>query len=135
MPPPTASSAVATGPGVGVLPYGSLMVCGRTLDRCIFCDGQPTTEEHLVADWVLRAFARTKKPQFSLAGTMVTPDQMRLEAAEPISTARVVCKPCNNGWMSRIDSAAAQVLKPLVQGKTSVDLANGAQRAVAGWIF
>jgi hypothetical protein len=111
------------------------MVCGRTLDRCIFCEGHPTTEEHVVADWVLRAFARTKKPQFGLAGTMVAPGQMRLEAAEPISTARVVCQPCNNGWMSRIDNAAARVLRPLVQGKAVVDLASGAQRAVAGWIF
>jgi hypothetical protein len=111
------------------------MACGRTLERCIFCGGSPTTEEHLVADWVLRAFARSKKPQFALAGTIVAPGQMRLEAAEPVSTAQVVCARCNNGWMSRIDNAAAQVLRPLVQGQTAVDLVAGAQQAVAGWIF
>lgn len=88
-----------------------------------------------MADWVLRAFARSKKPQFALAGTIVAPGQMRLEAAEPVSTAQVVCARCNNGWMSRIDNAAAQVLRPLVQGQTAVDLVAGAQQAVAGWIF
>lgn len=111
------------------------MACGRALERCIFCDGSPTTEEDLVADWVLRAFARSKKPQFALAGTIVAPSQMRLEAAEPVSTAQVVCQPCNNGWMSRIDNAAAEVLRPLVQGQTAVDLGARAQRAIAGWIF
>lgn len=112
-----------------------MMACGRVLERCIFCGGHPTTEEHIVADWVLRAFARAKKPNFGLAGTFVAPGQMRLEAAEPISTAQVVCKACNNGWMSQIDNAASQVLKPLVQGNDTADLGTSAQSAVASWIF
>jgi hypothetical protein len=111
------------------------VACGCVLDRCIFCGGHPTTEEHLVADWVLRAFARSRHPHRGIAGTFVGPDSMRIEAEEPISTAQIVCQPCNNGWMAKIDNAAAQVLRPLVQQKKTAELTPEGQRAVAGWIF
>lgn len=105
------------------------------LDGCIFCGGADMSEEHLVADWVTRAFMRSRKPRSDFSGAFVAPNQMRLSREEPISAAKVVCTECNNTWMSRIDDDAAQVLKPLVRGKSEVRLTPPAQQAVAAWLF
>jgi len=93
------------------------------------------TEEHIVADWVLRAFLRTKKARSDFSGRFVGANQMRIDTGEPIDTAKVVCRPCNNEWLSLIDEAAADALKPLIQGRTQVALNADAQTAVAAWIF
>lgn len=102
---------------------------------CIFCGSDDMSEEHLIADWVFRAFARSRRPGPLFKGVMAAENELRLESGEPILTARVVCKTCNNGWMSGIDRAAAEALKPLIQGRTKVTLTHGAQAAVAAWAF
>jgi hypothetical protein len=111
------------------------MTCGRVLDNCIFCGAAETTEEHIVADWVLRAFLKSKKAETGFSGSHVDGDEWRLTAGEAVTTAKVVCQPCNNGWLSRLDEAAADALKPLVHGQTSVALNADAQSAVSAWIF
>lgn len=94
----------------------------RELDECIFCGDSDMTEEHLIAAWVLRAFHRQRKPDAGLSGSFVGPGQMRLSPDEPISTAKVVCRSCNNEWLSVVDNAAADVLKPLIRGDATVTL-------------
>jgi hypothetical protein len=111
------------------------MTCGRVLERCIFCDSTDMTEEHIVADWVLRAFMRTKKPDPGFAGTFVDEHEIVVSPGEAISTAKVVCRMCNNEWLSRIDEDAADALKPLVRGRSVAELQPGAQTAVAAWMF
>jgi hypothetical protein len=93
------------------------------------------SEEHLIAAWVLRAFLRQSHPSTALSGTFVSDDQMRLHAEEPISTAKVVCRRCNNEWLSSIDNAAASVLKPLIRGDETVILDGAGQSAFAAWIY
>lgn len=106
-----------------------------TLEQCIFCGGTEMSEEHIVADWVLRAFVRSRKPGRGFAGTFTAPDRLKVEAAEPVQTAEVTCKGCNDGWLSLIDNAAAQVLKPLIRGKSDVELDTAEQTAFAAWIY
>ncbi len=105
------------------------------LDECIFCGGPDMTEEHLIAAWVPRAFHRQRKPDAGLSGSFVGPNQMRLSPEEPISTAKVVCRSCNNEWLSVIDSAAADVLKPLIRGDDAVVLNEEEQAVFAAWIY
>ncbi len=66
---------------------------------------------------------------------MADGNHLHLEAGDPTLTARVVCQACNNGWMSGIDRAAAEALKPLIQGRSTVSLNGDAQAAVAAWIY
>jgi hypothetical protein len=106
-----------------------------TLTLCIFCGAESVSEEHIIAEWAFRAFARNRKPPPGFAGTFTAPDQLKVEADEPIQTARVTCKPCNNGWLSLIDNDAAQVLKPLIQGASEVTLDAAGQTAFAAWIY
>jgi hypothetical protein len=111
------------------------MEYSRELDGYIFCGDSDMTEEHLIAAWVLRAFLRQRRPETGLSGTFVSDDQMRLHAEEPISTAKVVCRRCNNEWLSGIDNAAANVLKPLIRGDQTVILGGEGQAAFAAWIY
>ena len=112
------------------------MAFTRELDNCIFCGAYGTTEEHLIAAWVLRAFLRERRPTGALSGTFLGNDRrMRVEPSEPVSTAKVVCRRCNNEWLSGIDNAAAQVLKPVIRGDHEVVLDRRGQSAVAAWVY
>ena len=94
------------------------------------------TEEHLLADWAYRAFSKSRKPKGLFLGRIIGPEQMRIDPdGEPVPTAKVICRACNNGWLSRIDNAAADVLKPLVRGEHAVVLDREGQTAVAAWIY
>lgn len=93
------------------------------------------TEEHIVADWVLRAFLRSRTRRSDLGGSLIGPNEVWITPGEAISTARVVCRRCNNEWLSGLDNAAAQALKPLIRGRTDVVLGAEAQSAVSAWIF
>jgi hypothetical protein len=103
------------------LAFGRL-TSARSFDWCTYCGDADMTEEHIVADWVLRAFARSRKPRSGFKGTFVGPAEMRLEVGEARSTSEIVCRRCDNEWMSAIDQAAADALKPLVQGRIAVEL-------------
>jgi hypothetical protein len=105
------------------------------ITQCIFCGSTDLTEEHLVADWVVRAFLRSKKARADLSGTFLGPSELRLSTSQPIATARILCRRCNNEWVSRIDNYAARALRPLIQGRTDVALDQNAQAAVAAWVF
>jgi hypothetical protein len=116
--------------------YGSVTdASDRSLTHCILCGDDDLTEEHIVADWVHRAFVRSKKPRSDFSGTFIGPQEMRLSTRDPISSAKVVCRRCNNEWMSSIDNDAAIALKPLIQGRTDAVLGAEAQSAVSAWIF
>jgi hypothetical protein len=60
---------------------------------------------------------------------------MRMQVGKACATAEIVCRRCNNEWMSAIDQAAAHAFKPLMQARTAVELDPAAQSAVAAWIF
>lgn len=107
----------------------------RELSECIFCGDSDMTEEHLIAAWVLRAFHRQRKPDPGFSGSFVGPSEMRLSPEEPILTAKVVCRSCNNEWLSVIDNAAAEVLKPLIRGDDTVTLHRDGQSVFAAWIY
>jgi hypothetical protein len=107
----------------------------RELDRCIFCGGAEMTEEHLMADWAHRAFARTRKPTNQLRAMWQAPSQLAISADDPVPTAKVICRPCNNEWISSVDGDASRVLKPLVRGDREVALDSNGQAAAAAWIY
>jgi hypothetical protein len=46
-------------------------------------------------------------------------------------TAKVICRTCDNNWVSRIDNSAAQAMRPLIRGQHEVRLDYKGQTAVA----
>jgi hypothetical protein len=111
------------------------MTCGRVLENCVFCDAPETTEEHIVADWAPCAFMKSKRQKAGFNGEFTDGNTLRMGVGEAIDTAKVVCQPCNNGWLSDVDEAAANALKPAIRGQASVTLDADGQSAVAAWVF
>jgi hypothetical protein len=92
------------------------------------------TEEHLIASWAYRAFAKQRKPTGGIRLTL-SDGRVRADDGDAEITAKVICRSCNNGWLSRIDNAAAQVMRPLIRGQHEVTLDCEGQAAVAAWIY
>lgn len=107
----------------------------RELDRCVFCDGGDVTEEHLIADWAHRAFAKSRKPNGLMSAAIAQGGRLMKTHDDPVGTAKVVCRDCNNRWLSEVDNRASRVLKPLVRGEREVELDRAGQTAVAAWIY
>jgi hypothetical protein len=88
-----------------------------------------------MADWAHRAFARARKPTNRLRGTWQAPNELAISGDDPVPTAKVICRPCNNEWISAIDRDASRVLRPLVRGDREVALDANGQTAAAAWIY
>ena len=107
---------------------------GVQLPTCIFCASDDVSQEHLVADWALRGYARKRKPPMSTA-YFVGQRIVAISDEDPILTAGVTCQACNTGWIKAIDDAASAVLKPLIRGERTIELDKGDQAVVAAWVF
>jgi len=91
--------------------------------------------EHIWPAWMVELFPKGKYS----AGIKV--DYQRQEVLDKSWTmndvthkAKVVCKPCNNGWMSTIEDAARPILVPLIEkplGKRPLNIY--AQSVLANW--
>lgn len=102
---------------------------------CIFCGRKPVTREHILPDWlngtrneVLRVrgeYSGGRAGSAPLSRTWETDKLFDLKA-------RIVCGPCNSGWMSDIENKAKPFIEPMVLGK-GVELTPDAQSLVALW--
>jgi hypothetical protein len=109
----------------------------RASKDCIFCGRSPTTSEHIWAKW-LRKHIAMPLLSHSAAASILNPDRTvtidrRRWGGDPRQRGlQVVCKRCNETWMSSLQEAAKPVLVPLIEGRRCV-LAEDRQRAVAAW--
>lgn len=118
---------------------GTVREVFRELPNCIFCgSAEDMTEEHVLSDWAYRAFHGKRKyaDELMFAAKDVPGVGFQFIDANPIGVAKVLCKKCNEQWVSGIDNAASQAIKPLVRTKQrSVVLDRAQQTAVATWLF
>jgi hypothetical protein len=109
----------------------------RTSKYCIFCGGSPTTREHIWASWLGQHIKKTKV-NFSSSMTIVNLDRTRQDivkvwGGDPHGRRlQIVCRSCNNHWMSDLQTVAKPVLIPLIAGK-SIVLTSDRQKALAAW--
>ena len=82
---------------------------------CIFCGGGPVTKEHV---WSERILQRFKTTSVVAERTGTTP--LRYTSRTIKLTISVVCRTCNNGWMSAIENAVMQVLIPMIGGEPTI---------------
>lgn len=83
---------------------------------CIFCGGTPLTREHLHGRWAGRFADREQRNIFQRSDREGEPpqpgDMRRWKARAYDRHARVVCKACNGGWMSDLETAVSSLLDP-----------------------
>src|SRR5262245_42752099 len=109
--------------------------------RCIFCDQPRLTKEHLWPDWLKRFLPRKATDHYHTTGRSTNvgdkvfahaPDLKRQTGDIRSRKLKVVCGPCNNGWMSRLQEAVKPNLVPLLRGTWS-ELSAGDCEAISAW--
>lgn len=104
---------------------------------CLFCGrGGPWAEEHINPAWLLRHLGLPDDDRL-FQGSAVT-ETGELVASRSFSTFRFVegrvCAECNNGWMSRLETAAMPILIPLIDHIRAVQTLTTMEAAiVAKW--
>lgn len=120
--------------------------------RCPFC-GTTTnlTKEHVWPQWLrdtpgaMELLANDHGERTpNLRSVMTTDDEGRYQSEEvrlghwalrlPNVTVDV-CKPCNTGWMSQLESCVAGLLKPLLIDQRPITLGEDDQRLLATWAY
>jgi hypothetical protein len=106
-------------------------MAGRT---CVFCGSDDMSKEHIWPDWLSNVLPADEPHDHKLTrreqGTRIwvadfsqKPYRLRVGC---------VCKACNNGWMSAIESAVKPYVEPLIQGRGR-QLHTFAQGLIARW--
>ena len=105
---------------------------------CIFCDGPLTgvrAKEHGIPKWLM-AYLGIKENRLSLAVAQSVDNVILVERkvdAESFVEGRV-CEICNNGWMSDLETASMDFLKPLIEGERNVlTLSDDERTTLAKW--
>ena len=113
----------------------------RPAEQCIFCGCPEVSKEDVFPQWISRALngaAVVESPTFSWRVLRTEGDSTRAvgsPGSAPLIrvTARCVCEPCNNVWMSQLEEAAKPFVEPMVFGR-SVQLSTADQTTVAFWV-
>lgn len=83
---------------------------------CVFCGGSPTTKEHVLPKWIRK---------FLPEGNGIVHEWRAPGEEEPSRRwvtdlfdfqARVVCEPCNGGWMANLEGRARPFLSSMIRG-------------------
>jgi hypothetical protein len=102
------------------------------MKECAFCDYTgKLSAEHIVSQWLGELFPGPVSAWYGEAG--------ELKAFKTNSMdwkARVICKKCNETWMSDIESKHAKpVLTPLVKGEMNIPINQKSARSIALFAF
>ena len=88
--------------------------------KCIFCNGGPISKEHIWPDWMRNylpagqgsQIIQRSDPRASVVRLHLGPLNRKGDARS--QKLKVVCAPCNNGWMSILQARTKDVLLPLL---------------------
>jgi hypothetical protein len=108
---------------------------------CIFCGGGNLSKEHVWPAWARKIFIEGPNPAhhefhntFANKGSFVKEAKLQTrEGSTFTKKIRVVCRTCNNDWMSRLETAAKPILIRLITGQPTV-LDTDQQTLLAQWI-
>jgi hypothetical protein len=110
---------------------------------CAFCGRPGVSKEHVWPEWT-HAFLSRDAPATNVRASYAIDvgespgvsleDRRRRQGDVKTLKVRVVCREhCNGGWMSRLETAATPILKPLLTGQP-IHLGQQEQRTTAAWI-
>lgn len=77
---------------------------------CVFCGSGPLTNEHTFPKWLVERFTGTPM-------TATAPNGKKWSTTRINIPVGVVCKTCNNGWMSELEAAAKPILGRMASGE------------------
>jgi hypothetical protein len=86
-------------------------VTSQTERYCIFCGNPANSREHLLPEW-LQKILPSDEP--SVYWREVGGKKTSWEKKGFSEKTKIVCKTCNHGWMSQLETAAKDVLSPAI---------------------
>jgi hypothetical protein len=102
-----------------------------TKNPCIFCGKHSSNKHHkedVLPKWIAREFPGNWRTVFGHSGrTFAKRGEIGIVSRKP-------CTECNNGWMSRLESAAKPILIPLMKG-IATDLTPDQQKVISAWLL
>ena len=112
----------------------------KLVRSCVFCQSKGMSKEHFWPNWVGPFLKKHKENNFTselYTGLGKNPMELKKKRAQPgnlfTKKMRVVCKSCNNGWMSRLEAEAKPILLSILEGK-SFRFDSSVQETLAKWI-
>ena len=107
---------------------------------CIYCGTfEDMSGEHIWADW-LKAYIPRVMSRHRYVSAVVHSDPTKnttkvtkREGDPYVRKLKIACRPCNNGWMSQLQTNAKPYLTPTLLGEKASFYKNG-QTALAAWI-
>jgi len=113
----------------------------RPAGKCMFCEKGALSKEHFWPEWasaMLPRYTDNRRVEELFTITEKTrlaelPEVNSRQGHTWTKKLRVVCRACNNGWMSVLETAAKPILMPLISTKPHI-LTEEAMRILAQWI-
>lgn len=115
--------------------------------RCIFCNGFNLSKQHIFPDWINRLITQVNEHSQTviIADTSeqlvkkdytiyVSPELRKKQGPLGSAKLRIVCKKCNNGWMSDLEQSVIPFLLPLIKGEKS-EITQIESGLLAQWIM
>jgi hypothetical protein len=82
----------------------------HSMAKCSFCTRPADSREHIFSDWMIELIPRGKS--FVCNERILSRDEyIRYPKKRIRIVAKVVCSPCNNGWMSDLEGELKPILK------------------------
>src|SRR5260370_38193237 len=103
------------------------------MPECAFCEHVgKLSSEHIVSQWLSKLFPGPITVKYGSGGNI--PEEFQTDSMD--YKAKVVCKKCNETWMSDIESKHAKpVLTPLVTGQSGIPIDKTSAHSLAIFAF
>ena len=109
----------------------------RAVTNCIFCGGQPTTNEHIWPRWSHAYLPKGQKKTLTLVATQLrdrTDIEYAIRGGDPHDwQVKCVDERCNNGWMRRIENRAKPIVLRMIRD-SQTRISDQDQRVLASWV-
>jgi hypothetical protein len=99
--------------------------------NCIFCGGVANSHEHLLPEWLQTILPSDERVVHTrdIDGVQASP----WEKKPFTERTKVVCRKCNHGWLSRLESETKPLLTPVITRRGPCQFDLGSQWIVARW--
>lgn len=117
-------------------PNVSTNTATRSATGCIFCGDSELTNEHIFPRWLADILPEGVVGAVTVERTQQSAQvsDVRTWRARDVASQKVgvVCRSCNNGWMSAVEERVKPILEPMVLGKPTL-LPVSSQLELATW--
>jgi hypothetical protein len=105
--------------------------------KCAFCSSEAKlTGEHVWSAWIGKLLASKSSKQFNVSRKYRNADDARTWTQRTIDhKTKVVCKSCNEGWMSDLEGAAKATLSGIIRDAAPVSLLSRGVDSLAAFAF